>query len=59
MLFDDYVIMPYVLLILVQGGKEAQNALSCRSLSAKEPLILRLFCGKIPPSTDTSSLLLK
>jgi len=32
----------------IQGGKYAQDALSCRSLSAKEPLIIRLCCGKWP-----------
>jgi len=32
-----------------QGGEGASNALSCRSLFAKEPLILGLFCGKRPP----------
>jgi len=30
----------------VQGGKDSQDALSCRSFSAKEPLIQELFCGK-------------
>jgi len=30
----------------VQGGENAQDALSRRSLSAKEPLIWGLFCGK-------------
>jgi len=29
-----------------QGGEDAQNALSCRSLSAKKPRIIGLFCGK-------------
>jgi len=29
----------------VQGEKDALDALSCRSLSAKEPLIIGLFCG--------------
>ena len=31
---------------LKQGGKDPQNALSCKSFSAKEPLITGLFCGK-------------
>ena len=30
----------------VQGGEDAQNALSCRSLSTKEPLIIVIFYGK-------------
>jgi len=36
------------LVALLQGGENAQNALNCRSLSAKEPLITGLFCGKRP-----------
>ena len=32
----------------VQGGEDAEDALSCRSLFAKEPLIIGLFCGKQP-----------
>jgi len=32
----------------IQGGKDAEDAISCRSLSAKEPLIMGLFCGKRP-----------
>jgi len=31
-----------------QGGEDPQDALSCRSFSAKEPLIIGLFCGKRP-----------
>jgi len=30
----------------LQGGKNPQNAFSHRSFSDKEPLIIRLFCGK-------------
>ena len=30
----------------VQGGEDPQDALSCRSFLAKEPLIIGLFCGK-------------
>ena len=30
------------------GGKDPQDALSCRSFFAKEPLIIGLFCGKWP-----------
>jgi len=30
----------------LQDGKNTLNALSCKSLSAKEPLIIGLFCGK-------------
>ena len=33
-------------LILVQVGEDPQDAFSCRSFLAKEPLILRLFCGE-------------
>ena len=32
----------------LQGGDDAWDALSCRSLSAKEPLIMGPFCGKRP-----------
>jgi len=31
---------------LVQGGEDPQDALSNRSFSAKEPLIIGLFGGK-------------
>ena len=30
----------------VQGGEVPKDTLSCRSFSAKEPLIVGLFCGK-------------
>jgi len=33
---------------VLQGGEDPQDALSCRAFSAKEPLIIRLFCGKWP-----------
>jgi len=33
---------------LLQGGKDSLDALSCRSFSAKERLIIGLFCGKWP-----------
>jgi len=32
----------------IQGGIETFDFLSCRSLSAKEPLIIGLFCEKQP-----------
>jgi len=32
----------------LQGSKDALNILICRSFSAKEPLIIGLFCGKWP-----------
>ena len=32
--------------LFVQGGEDAYDALKCRSLSAKTPLITGLFCGK-------------
>jgi len=34
--------------IHIQGGDDASDALSCRSLAAKESLIIGLFCGKRP-----------
>jgi len=33
---------------VVQGSKDAEDALSCRSFFAKEPLIIELFYGKCP-----------
>ena len=33
-------------------GEDAEDALSCRSLSAKGPLIIGLFCGKWPIKID-------
>jgi len=30
----------------LHGGKDAYDALGCRSLSANQPLITGLFCGK-------------
>ena len=30
----------------LQGGEDAQDAPSCKSLCAEEPLIIGLFCGK-------------
>jgi len=45
----DYMKSPLTLLRLhVESGEDAEDALSCRSLSAKEPLIIGLFCGKWP-----------
>jgi len=32
--------------VLVQGGEDSEDALSCRSFFAKEPLVIGLFCGK-------------
>jgi len=32
--------------VSLQGGEDAKDALSCRSLFAKEPLIIGLFCEK-------------
>ena len=34
--------------VKIQGSEDAQDALSCMSLFAKEPLIIGLFCGKWP-----------
>jgi len=36
------------LFMYIQGGKDPEDALSCRSYSAKELLIMGLFCGKWP-----------
>ena len=33
---------------VIQSGEDPQNALSCRSFFANEPLIIGLFCGKWP-----------
>ena len=30
----------------IQAGEDAKDALNCRSLLAKEPIIIRLFCRK-------------
>ena len=30
----------------LQGGENSQDTLICMSFSAKEPLIIELFCGK-------------
>ena len=30
----------------ILGGEDPRDALNCRSFSAKEPLIVGLFCGK-------------
>jgi len=38
----------YVCYIALQGGEDALDALTCRSLSAKEPIIIWLFCEKWP-----------
>jgi len=32
----------------IQGGKHAYDAVICRFLSGKEPIITRLFCGQRP-----------
>jgi len=32
--------------VWIQGGEDSQDALSCRSFPAKEPIIIGLFCGK-------------
>ena len=31
----------------IQGGEDPQDVLNCRSFSAKEPLIIGLFCGNL------------
>jgi len=36
------------LFLILQLGKDAEDATSCRNPSAKEPLITGLFCGKRP-----------
>jgi len=45
---SSIVISLLILLYKIQGGEDPQDALSCRSFSAKEPLIIGLFCGKWP-----------
>ena len=37
-----------IFVIILQGGEDAEDALSCRSLFEKKPLIIGLFCGKWP-----------
>jgi len=32
----------------IQGGEDSEDALSCKSIFAKEPLIIGLFCGTWP-----------
>jgi len=39
-------------LTVLMCGEDAEDALSCRSLSAKGPLIIGLFCGKWPIKID-------
>jgi len=39
----------------VQGGEDAEDAITCRSLSEKKPLIIGLFCGKKPIQTGWRS----
>jgi len=34
--------------LFIQGGKDSQDPLSCRSFFPKEPIIMGLFCGKWP-----------
>ena len=36
----------HVVHFMLQCGEDSQDALSCRSFFAKEPLIIGLFCGK-------------
>jgi len=36
---------------MIQGGEDAEDALSCRSFSIDEPSIIGLFCGKEPSIT--------
>ena len=43
--------------LLVQGGEDPYDALNYRSFFAKEPLILRLFCGKWPVTISHSMTL--
>ena len=52
-----YIIYPHIYIYIyictcirrksyIQGGKNAEGALSCKSFFAKEPLIIGFFCGK-------------
>jgi len=43
---------------MVQGGEDAQDAVTCRSLSAKGPIITGLFCGKRPIKIKASYVFL-
>ena len=52
-LVDFYILLTYLQksdamqhASILQGGEDPQDALSCMSCFAKEPLIIRLFCGK-------------
>ena len=45
-LLESHII--WLLIMLLQGGEDAEDALSCRSLSAKERLIIGFFCGNWP-----------
>jgi len=36
----------YIHIYIIQGGEDASDALSCRYISAKEPLVIGLFRGK-------------
>jgi len=39
-------VVDVLIVIVVTGGTDAQDAVRGRSLSAKEPLIIGLFCRK-------------
>ena len=43
-----YVYMDAHFMLRMQGGEDAKDASTCRSLSANEPIITGLFCGKRP-----------
>ena len=36
----------YKIQALLQGGEDSEDALSCKSFPAKEPVIIGLFCEK-------------
>ena len=46
----DFVFLPLLSkCVTLQGGEDSQDALSCRSYFAKEPLIIGLFGRKTQP----------
>jgi len=48
--FTHYMLHTYTMsggiVLVLQGGEDSLDALSCESFSAKQPLIIGLFCGK-------------
>ena len=57
--FEFSVFPSHLLRVGVQGGEDPQDALSCRSFSAKEPLIIGLFCTDLSHLDSTSRCYLR